>query len=180
MTNSLKKIKTNNLIYKISYTAILSALTFIATYFITIPYANGIGYFNLSDSIIIFSTIYFGPVIGIFSGIIGTVTADIISGYASCVIFTFIAKTLESLTAYFLFKIFKNKNYLKYIILYLSFIPMVLTYFLYYLIINDFNFSVCYISSLFDSIQGIIGISFSLILLLVFNKFNLKGRNENE
>lgn len=180
MTNSLKKIKTNNLIYKISYIAILSALTFICTYFITIPYANGVGYFNLSDSIIIFSTIYFGPIVGIFSGIIGTVSADIISGYASCAIFTFIAKTLESITAYFLFKLFKNKTYLKYISLYLSFIPMVLTYFLYYLIINDFNFSVSYLSSIFDIVQGIIGVSFSLILLFLFDKFNLKGRNENE
>lgn len=178
MTSSLRKTKTNIIIYKIAYTALLSALTFIATYFISMPYANGAGYFNLSDSLIIFSTIYFGPIVGIFSGIIGTVIADIVSGYASAAIFTLFAKALEGIAAYLIYKLFKNKKYLKYIMLYISCIPMILTYFIYYLSINDFNFLTSYIYSLFDIVQGIIGVSFSIILLTIFDKINIKGKNE--
>ena len=75
-------MKIRNLIYQISFTSILSALVFIATVFISIPYAGGAGYFNLSDALILFSCAYFGPTVGLLSGIIGCSLGDLCNWYA--------------------------------------------------------------------------------------------------
>ena len=169
------KFKIKDLTLKISYTAFLAALTFICTYFISIPYFGGLGYFNLSDAIILFSTITFGPFVGLFSGIIGASLGDLASGYISCIPFTIVAKGTEALCSYFIYskckkEIFKNTLYG------LSTLLMVLAYFIYYLIVYNFDYNTCFISSLFDLIQGIAGYIISLILLFVFQKTNLSYR----
>lgn len=168
-----KKIE---ILYKIAYIAFLSALIFIATYFIKIPYFNNSGYFNLSDGLIIFTSIYFGPIVGIFSSLISTSLADLLSGFAICIPFTIVAKGLESLLSFLLFKLIFKRKLLKYIFLYLSFIPMVLSYFIFYLTLYDFSFNLSYIYSLFDIIQGVIGVSFAIIIYLTFNNINVKYR----
>lgn len=53
---------------------------------------------------------------------------------------------------------------------------MVLTYFIYYLIINNFNVLPSLTSSMFDVIQGVIGVSISIILYSIFNKINITNR----
>ena len=45
-------MKRKNIIRNIAYIALFSALVFVCTYFIAIPYGGGAGYFNLSDGII--------------------------------------------------------------------------------------------------------------------------------
>ena len=96
-------MKIRNLIYQISFTSILSALVFIATVFISIPYAGGAGYFNLSDALILFSCAYFGPTVGLLSGIIGCSLGDLFLGYASCIPFTIFAKGIEAVAFIFLY-----------------------------------------------------------------------------
>ena len=98
------------ILYKIAYIAFLSALIFIATYFIKIPYFNNSGYFNLSDGLIIFTSIYFGPIVGIFSSLISTSLADLLSGFAICIPFTIVAKGLESLLSFLLYY---NSNHIR-------------------------------------------------------------------
>ena len=167
---------TRKIFLNIAYIALFSALIFILTYFIKIPYPLNNGYFNLSDALIIFSSIYFGPIVSIPSAIISTSLADLFSGYASSIIFTIIAKSLESILAFIIFKLLYKRKTLKYILLYISIIPMVLTYFIYYLIINNFNVLPSLTSSMFDVIQGVIGVSISIILYLIFNKINITNR----
>ncbi len=164
------------ILYKISYIALMSALIFVATYFIKVPYANVDGYFNLSDSLIIFLTLYFGPEIGIISAIISTSLADLFSGFANCIPFTIVAKSLEAIVAFITYKLFFKRNILKNTLIYLSIIPMVLSYFIFYLITNNFIFRVSILYSSFDIIQGVIGVSFALLLLLSFDKVNVKYR----
>lgn len=162
-------------IINISYIAFFSALTFVFTYFILIPFPNGLGFFNFSDAIIIFSSILFGPIIGIFSGIIGAGIGDLVSGYAASLPFTIFAKGFEALLAFFLFKLTYNKKR-KYISFFVSIIPMVLVYFLYYLIITEFNLTSSLISSSFDLIQGLIGGLTALLFYSLFNKINVKNK----
>ncbi len=173
------KIKIKDLTLKISYTAFLAALTFVSTYFISIPYFGGLGYFNLSEAIILFSSITFGPFIGFFSGIIGASLADLLSGYAFCIPFTIIAKGLEALVAYFIYskckkEVFKNTLYG------FSTILMVITYFIYYLIVYNFDLKTSFTSSLFDLIQGLAGYIISLIFIFTFQKTTLSYRLKNK
>ncbi len=173
------KNKTKNIILKIAYSSIFAALTFISTYFINIPYASGMGYFNLSDAIILFSSIYFGPLVGILSGVIGSSLADLLSGYYNVIIFTVIAKSLEALLSYLIYSKINNKI-LKHSLYYFSTLAMVITYFIYYLMMYDFNINTSLLSSLFDFIQGIINYLISLILIIFFNKINLINKNKKE
>ena len=164
------------ILYKASYIAFLSALIFIATYFIKVPYFNNSGYFNLSDGLIIFTSIYFGPVVGFFSSIIATSLADFLSGFIMCIPFTIFAKGIESILSFLIFKLLFKRKLVKYIALYLSFVPMVLTYFIFYLTLYNFDFLLSYIYSLFDIIQGVIGVSFSILIYLTFDHINVKYR----
>lgn len=169
-------MKIKNLLYKISYISILSALIFICSAFIVIPYAGGAGYFNLSDALILFSTIYFGPVIGFFSGIIGASLGDFYGGYINCIPFTIVAKGLESIVCFFIYKMLYNKETLKNVMYYFSTFFMVLTYFIYYLVIYNGDFITSLTFSGFDLIQGTVSYLFSLALLFLFQKINLKTK----
>lgn len=156
-------MKTKNIILRISYIAIISALIFIATAFITIPYGGGIGYFNISDGLIMFSTVFFGPIVGICSGIIGCSFADLYSGFANCIPFTILAKSFESIAIFLLYNSFYRTKYIKYISYFISPLFMVLGYIPYYFIYDDGKGVLALISSLFDLIQafagGVVGIT---------------------
>lgn len=165
-------MKINVLIKQICNTALMSALIFVATYFISIPYFGGIGYFNLSECLIIFSTIYFGPFVGILSGIIGCGLGDLAAGFANFIPFTIVAKGLEALLAFILYKILKDHKYLKYLSFFTPFIAMVLTYFVSYIILYGIEYALN--STLFDVVQGVIGGAVGLVLYKLFSSTYLK------
>ena len=82
--------------------------------------------------------------------------------------FTIIAKGLEAILAFIIFYYLKNRKFLKYLSFILPIIPMVLTYFVGYVIYYDLNYAL--LSSSFDLIQGLVG---SLISVVLFNLFKL-------
>jgi len=169
-------MKTKKIISKIIATGIFSALIFVLTFFIKIPYGSIFsGYFNLSDSLILFATSIFGPFVGAISGIIGCCLADLASGYSIFIPFTFIAKGLESILCFLLFKIFNKRKYIKFISYFISPFIMVIVYFIAYMIINnDLNTSL--ISSSFDLLQGEINAAFALYLYILTSKSHLIGK----
>ena len=65
---------------KLTYTAMLTAMVCVATMLIRIP--TMVGYTNLGDGFILLSAFLFGPFYGAVAGGIGSMLADIISGYA--------------------------------------------------------------------------------------------------
>ncbi|MCR5060068.1 MAG: ECF transporter S component [Saccharofermentans sp.] len=81
---------------QIAAAGVISALVFVATYFIRIPIPNG--YLNLGDAVILISTLMLGPFAAIPAAI-GAGLADLISGYSVYVIPTVIIKALMGLTA---------------------------------------------------------------------------------
>lgn len=85
-------IKTRTLILKITLIALFSALIFVVSAFLSIPYAGGAGYFNFSDLLILFSSATFSPEVGLISGIIGASMSDLYAGFANCIPFAIIAK----------------------------------------------------------------------------------------
>lgn len=176
------------LILKIALTALFSALIFVLTSFLPIPYAGGAGYFNFSDLLILFSSAYFGPFVGVLSGIIGASLSDLYVGFANSIPFTIIAKALEAIVFSLLFYFLRNHKYLKHISFFIAPVFMVASYIPYYLIYDNGQGVMALVSSCFDLIQGTVSGTLAILLYLAFykikipllnNTYTIKHRNKN-
>ena len=88
--------------------AVFAALVFAATAIakFSIPATNG--YVHFGDSIVLTAGFLLGPVYGVFAAATGSMLADILGGYASYALPTFIIKGLMALSAWAVYKIFKK------------------------------------------------------------------------
>lgn len=80
---------------------VMAALTAVATVFINIPFAPTRGYFNIGDSMVMFSGLLLGSRLGFLAGGIGSAIADIILGYFFFAPLTLFIKGLEGFVAGF-------------------------------------------------------------------------------
>lgn len=95
---------------KIVFGALLAALTTIATLLIHIPTALN-GYIHLGDGMVLLSGILLGPLAGAAAGGIGSMLADLLSGYAFYAPATFIIKALAAFGAGYLYhKFFHSRQ----------------------------------------------------------------------
>ncbi len=78
---------------------VMGALTTIATMIFTFPIPATSGYFNLGDSIVITTSLIFGPIVGALAGGLGSGLADLLGGWYNWVIFTTIIKGVEGYVA---------------------------------------------------------------------------------
>jgi len=74
---------------------IMGALTTIATMIFVFPIPATSGYFNLGDTIVMITSLTFGPVVGAIAGGLGSGLADLLGGWYNWVIFTTIIKGIE-------------------------------------------------------------------------------------
>ena len=79
-------------------TALLAALSCVATLVIAIPSPTG-GYMNLGDTVVLLGAFLLGGAYGAAAGAIGPALADLISGYAAYVPATLVIKALMALLA---------------------------------------------------------------------------------
>ncbi|MBO5374303.1 MAG: ECF transporter S component [Clostridia bacterium] len=163
----------NQKIYKLSLTAMFTALVFVATYFIAIP-MPAVGYVNLGDAFIILCTFIIGPVCGAVCGGIGAMLADLMLGYAIYAPATIIIKSLMAIACYFVYKLVSTltKHPFGFILGgFVAELVMVLGYFLFegvFLI----GFAGAIVNIPFNSIQGFLSIIVANILanILFANK----------
>ena len=94
-------------IKKLVYAALFSALVCVATMVIKIPTPTN-GYVNLGDCIVLLSGWMLGPVYGFLAAGIGSMLADILSGYMYYAPATFLIKGLVALTGSLLFVLFQK------------------------------------------------------------------------
>lgn len=80
---------------KLVFNALMASLTAAATMVIHIPSAFG-GYIHLGDGLVLLSGILLGPMAGAAAGGIGSMAADILSGYAFYAPATLIIKALAA------------------------------------------------------------------------------------
>ena len=92
---------------KLILSALLAALTCIATIVIQIPTAMQ-GYINLGDSFVLLCGWLLGPAYGFCAGAIGSAMADLLTGYMQYVPGTFVIKGLIALAAVLLYRVFKK------------------------------------------------------------------------
>lgn len=93
--NTEKNFKISQMSRYIAMAGISTALVMAATITLQIPVAGANGYFNLGDSIILVTSVLCGPIVGAIAGGLGSMLADIITGYAIYAIPTLIIKGLE-------------------------------------------------------------------------------------
>lgn len=87
---------------KIVMAALLAAMTCIATMVIQIPSPTG-GYIHLGDGLVLLSGIIMGPVYGGAAAGIGSMFADLLSGYAQFAPATLIIKALAAVAGGFVY-----------------------------------------------------------------------------
>ncbi len=93
-------MRNHDKIIKLVTAAVLAAMTCVVTMIlpIKIPYGNG-GYIHPGDGFVLLSGIILGPVYGGFAAAIGSMLADLLSGYAQYAPVTFIIKFLAAALA---------------------------------------------------------------------------------
>lgn len=158
---------------QIVMTALLAALTCVATMVITIPSPLK-GYLNLGDCFVLLSGWMLSPLYGFLAAGIGSGLADLFAGYVTYAPATFVIKGLMALVAYYGFKLLRSKtgNLLAYIISgVLAEIVMVLGYFLFEGILYGFVPSLVNIPG--NAIQGAAGIILGCILIKALEKLKL-------
>ena len=102
-------MKTKNTTQKIAVTALLAALTCVATMVIKIPSPMK-GYLNLGDCVVLTAGWMLSPVYGFLAAGLGSALADLFSGYVVYAPATFLIKGLMALVAWFVYKALCNKT----------------------------------------------------------------------
>lgn len=112
---------------------VFGALTCVVTMMISIPIPATQGFINIGDSIVMFSGLLFGPIIGSIAGGVGSSLADIFLGYTNYAIPTLIIKGLEGFIVGIIAnprKYYKKINYRDIVGVVVGGLTMVLGYFL--------------------------------------------------
>ncbi len=91
---------------KIAYTALFAALCCLATYVIKVPMPYG--YFNVGDVFVLLAAWMLGGVWGGFAAGIGSMLADLLSGYADYALLTFVIKFTMAIVAFYGYKLLKK------------------------------------------------------------------------
>lgn len=107
----MKRNTTRNIVL----TALFSALMFVVTRFIQIPYPSMAGYFHFGDMFIFVAAFIVSPISGGLVGALGGAMADGTSGFAQYMPFTVVIKFLMGVVAGSLFNLFKNKKGLRFL-----------------------------------------------------------------
>lgn len=96
-------------ILKLVTASLLAALTCVATMVIQVPTPVTNGYIHLGDGFVILSGILLGPVYGALAGGIGSMLADLLTGYMAYVPITFLIKACAALLAGVIYKTLHKK-----------------------------------------------------------------------
>lgn len=179
---------TNQTIKKLVVSALLAAMTCVATMIIKIPTPT-LGYIHPGDSFVLLCGVILGPWTGALAAGIGSMFSDIFSGYVSWAIPTLIIKALTAGIAGFLFrkqkKVFQRKMGQSAALILGGLIGeavMVLGYFAYEAVLaalgsgsfNQAALAAGIASSAagipFNIVQGVVGILIATLLLPILQK----------
>lgn len=187
MNNSEKNATQTTNVKRLVTTALLAAMTCIATMIIKFPTPT-LGYIHIGDCFVLLCGVILGPWTGALSAGIGSMFADIFAGYLSYAPATLIIKALTAMVAGLLFRFVKKTIHSKtsrYAAIIIGGIigeaVMVIGYFLYEAGVAAFGsggFSSAALAAgitasaagiPFNIVQGVVGIILSVILLPILS-----------
>ena len=158
---------------KLVLTALLMALTFVATMFIRIPLP--LGYVNLGDVFVLLSVFILGPVYGTIAGGVGSCLADLI-GYISYAPGTLIIKSAMALVAYLIYSLLlkaTKKDIIAEIIGGIAgAVIMAFGYFFYEILFFE-TAGVAIINVPWNLLQGAVGVILSTIVIRILDTTTL-------
>lgn len=155
---------------KIVMSALMAALTCVATMIIKIPSPLN-GYINLGDCVVLAAGWLLSPVYGFLSAGIGSALADLLSGYATYAPATFVIKGLMALVAFYGFKLLHKKwgnLSTKIVSGVVAEIVMILGYFVFEGFLYGFVPSAVNIPA--NAVQGVAGLIVGILLVKIFEK----------
>ena len=167
-------MKTKNTTQKIAVTALLAALTCVATMVIKIPSPMK-GYLNLGDCVVLTAGWMLSPVYGFLAAGLGSALADLFSGYVVYAPATFLIKGLMALAARFIYKALCGKIYSsisRIISGVLAEIIMVLGYYIFEGFMYGFSASLVNVPA--NAVQGVAGLVLGFVLIKIFEKTKIK------
>lgn len=153
---------------KITYTALMMALTFIMTSLIKIPLPTG--YIHPGDGAVLLSAYILGPWGGLIAAAIGSASADYFGGYGAYVLPTFIAKGSMAFIFGYLMKRFPDKNIL--LGMFPAVIAMTAVYYVSEVIMYG-NIAGPLVNVPFNLLQGVFGVVLVTILHKPLERFRL-------
>lgn len=157
---------------RLVYTALFTALTTVATLVIQVPSPMS-GYVNLGDAMVLLSAWILGPVYGTAAAGIGSMLADLLSGYAYYAPGTLVIKCLMAFVAAQVFLVLKDKvkgkHFAKVVSGLLAEIIMVVGYFGYAGLILGNGLSAA-LSIPGNLVQGGFGIVVSIVVYLALSQ----------
>lgn len=103
---------TDNKTKKIVMAALMVAMCCIATMVIRIPSVTG-GYIHLGDGLVLLSGIILGPSYGSLAGGVGSMLADLLSGYPQYAVATLLIKGIAAMTGGAVYSTFTSKLSIK-------------------------------------------------------------------
>lgn len=168
----------NNKTLKIVIAALMAALTCIATMIIKVPSPTS-GYIHLGDGFVLLSGMILGPVYGGFAAGIGSMFADLFSGYAGYAPATFMIKALAAITGGILFHVVSSvlPKFAKYIAVIIAGIGggVVVTggYFLFEAFIMGLGVPAAFTGVPFNLIQNLFGVIVATVLMPLLSKVQL-------
>lgn len=166
----------NKTALKVAFSAIMTSLVAVTTFYLQFPIAATSGYFNVGEVMIYLTAILFGPYIGGIAGGFGAAIADLAGGYASYAPATLVIKFLEGLIIGFLYMKLKRKEQWKFNILakIIAIIPggiiMVAGYFLYQMFILQLGFEAAIFEVPLNFLQVSAGLVAATILAIPLEK----------
>ena len=150
--------------------ALLAAMTCVATMVIKVPSPLN-GYLNLGDCIVLLAGWMLSPALGFLSAGLGSALADVISGYVTYAMPTFIIKGLMALIAFYGFKLLNKRlgDVLSRLISGISAeITMILGYYLFEGFLYGFIPSAVNIPA--NAVQGVAGLVLGVLLIKLFQR----------
>ncbi len=164
---------------KIVIAALMAAMTCIATMVIKVPSPTS-GYIHLGDGLVLLSGIILGPVYGGLAAGIGSMFADLFSGYAGYAMATFIIKALAAAAggvAFHVFNTFLSKSRLKVVSVLIAGIcgGVVVTggYFIFEAFIMGLGPAAAFTGVPFNLVQNVFGIIVAALLFPLLSKVQI-------
>lgn len=166
-------------VYKLSVTALLTALTAVATMVIKVPTPVTNGYVNLGDIVVLLCGWTLGPVYGFFAAGVGSALTDLLGGYMAYVPGTLVIKGLMATAAYFLAFPGKGRRTVQFVARVISGIVaeaiMVLGYFAYEAALLGYGMAAA-ASIPGNVVQGVFGLVGGLALYALMAKSGVTKR----
>ena len=153
---------------KLVMSALLAAMTCVATMVIKIPITATGGYNNLGDYIVLLSGILLGPLYGGLAAGIGSALADLFSGYVVFAPATFLIKGIMAVIVGLFVKDLSKKSIVKTAISgFISECLMIAGYFFFEAVFMGYGLGAA-AAIPGNAIQGVVGLILALILIPVF------------